>query len=130
MNRELTRFARSTSVDAAGMLTVNAGKFSRAAVIATFEMLGGLETFTEWADENKSEFYTKMFGKVIGREVEHKASDSLEDILDILDGEAEEIVDVVAEEPVQEESTAEPLTPMQQRMARAARAYSANEGEV
>lgn len=128
MTQELARFARTTSLDATGMLTVNAGKYSRAAVIAAFEMMGGLETFAEWADENKSEFYTKMFGKVIGREVEHKTPDSLEDILGILDGEAEEII-ADTTQPTQAEPYTDTQTEMQRRMAYAARQYSSNEAE-
>ena len=92
----LKSFHRTTSLDVHGFLTVNAGKYSRAAVIAVFEMVGGVEAFAGWAEANKSEFYTKMFGKVIGREVEHKAVDSIEDLLLSLDTQEANTVEVPA----------------------------------
>ena len=95
MTKELMKFSKVTTVNQAGELMVNAGRYSRGATIAAFEMIGGLETFAEWAMENKSEFYTKLFGKTIGRETETKSSDSVEEYLKILDGEAEDITDRV-----------------------------------
>ncbi len=100
---------------------VNAGRYSRGAVIAAFEMMGGIETFAEWADENKSEFYTKLFGKTIGREMETKSSDSVEEYLKILDGEAEDITDRV--ETVRPDASPPLLTAMEQKLADKARKY-------
>ena len=51
MSKELLTFSKVTTVNNAGELMVNAGRYSRGAVIAAFEMIGGLDTFAEWADE-------------------------------------------------------------------------------
>lgn len=129
MSKELTKFHRATTINSAGELMVNAGRYSRGAVIAAFEMMGGLDTFASWAEENQSEFYTKLFGKLIGREVEHKSTDDLEGMLEILDGESEEVTDAeIIEETamtvVDAEFDDEPVDPRQLRMARAAAAYA------
>lgn len=120
---ECFKFAKTTSVNGAGELMVNAGRYSRGAVIAAFEMMGGVEAFAMWAVENQSEFYTKMFGKTIGRELEVKSSDGLEDMLTILDGEVEEIeeAEIVEEKPIRQ------MSETQYRMAVAAENYARNE---
>jgi len=56
----LSKFHKATSVDAHGLLTVNAGRYSRAAIVAAFEMIGGVDEFADWAKLNKTEFYTKI----------------------------------------------------------------------
>ena len=88
-DKSLTKFNRDLLVNDHGELIVNAGRYSRGAVLMAFEMIGGMETFAEWASENQTDYYTKMFTKLIGREVEHKSTDSVENMLKILDGEAE-----------------------------------------
>lgn len=85
----MEKFKRVTSVSN-GELIVNAGKYSRAAIIAAFEMQGGVEAFAEWADLNKTEFYTKLFPKLIGREAEDKAPDNVEDLLLEIDNDVED----------------------------------------
>jgi len=92
---ELRKFNKTTVLNSAGELIPNAGKYSRGAVVAAFEMIGGVQKFAEWAEDNKTEFYTKLLGKTIGRETETKPSDSVEEYLKILDGEAEDITDEV-----------------------------------
>ena len=125
MSKELQKFVRSTSVNSAGELTVNAGRYSRTAVIMAFEMNGGIEKFAEWADENQSEFYTKLFGKLIGREVEATQSDDVEDLLDVLDGDSVEITDAEIITDDEMEILQDPTPPSQQdlRMAKAAAQY-------
>tara|TARA_R110000772_G_scaffold2839_1_gene10292 strand:+ start:1630 stop:2019 length:390 start_codon:yes stop_codon:yes gene_type:complete len=120
-NTELTRFAKVTTVNQAGEITVNAGRYSRGAVVAAFEMIGGLENFANWASENQSEFYTKLFGKTLGREEEQKSSDSVEEYLNILDGEAEDITDRV--ETVRPDENPPELTALDQKLAAAAKTY-------
>lgn len=92
--RALAKFKRVTAINSGGELVVPAGRYARSAIVCVFEMIGGLETFAQWAEDNQGEYYTKMFGKTIGREVEHKNVDDVEDILKILDLEAEEITDI------------------------------------
>ncbi len=120
-SKDLERFSKVTTVNSAGELMVNAGRYSRGAVIAAFEMMGGLDTFVDWASENKSEYYTKMFAKTIGREVENKSSDSVEEYLKILDGEAEDVTDRV--ETVRPDPSPPRLTGMEQKLAAAALKY-------
>jgi len=121
---ELFKFHKTTSVNPSGELMINAGRYSRGAVIAAFEMMGGIEAFALWAVENQSEFYTKMFGKVIGRELEVKSSDGLEDMLTILDGEADEIEEA---EIAKEMPPMKTMSETQYRMAMAAEKYARNE---
>lgn len=120
--KEIITFSRVTTINQAGELMVNAGRYSRGAVIAAFEMIGGISTFAEWADENKSDFYTKMLGKTIGREVETKSSDSVEEYLKILDGEAEDITDRV--ETVRPDTSPPLVTAMDHKLAAKARTYA------
>lgn len=120
--QELERFSKATCINDAGELMVNAGRYSRGAVIAAFQMIGGLETFADWAEENKGEFYTKLMGKTIGREVETKSSDNLESMLEILDGEAEDITDRV--ETVRPDVSPPLLTGIKQKLAIMARMYA------
>lgn len=128
-NKELIRMHKSTMVNENGELIVNAGRFARGATIMAFEMMGGIENFVQWAENNETEFYTKMFGKVIGREVENKNSDSVESLLKILDGEAEDVTPepVVKTIPphVQEPTKMKPS--MRDRLNKSAEKYFASE---
>lgn len=125
MSKELQKFVRSTSVNSAGELTVNAGRYSRAAMIMTFEMLGGVERLVEEADNDYWEFM-KYFGKTIGREVEVTQADDVEDLLDVLDGEATEITDVEIIPDDEREILNDPTPPSRHdiRMAKAAAEYA------
>jgi len=119
----LVKLGKATSVNGAGELMINAGRFSRGAVIAAFEMMGGIETFALWALENQTDYYTKMFGKVIGREVEVKSTDGLEDMLTVLDAEPEDIEEAeIVEEPV-----IKTMSETRYKMAMAAEKYAQNE---
>lgn len=79
-----------------GAIMVSTGKYARNAVMTAFEMIGGVNRMAEWADENPGEFYTKLFGKTITREVEQTKSDDLEGLLEAIDAEVE-VVDVESE---------------------------------
>ena len=86
-------------------------------------MMGGVETFALWATENQSDFYTKMFGKVIGRELEVKSTDGLEDMLTVLDAEPEDIEEAeIVKEPV-----IKTMSETRYKMAMAAEEYARNE---
>lgn len=122
----LKKFNNTVSVDGTGEMAVNAGRYSRAAVIMAFELNGGIEKFAEWADENPSEFYTKMFSKLIGREAESTKTEEVEDLLDILDGDCEDITDLEVIPDGEAGDTKQIFEPseMDLRMVRAANAYA------
>lgn len=50
-----------------------------------FEMIGGVERMADWADENPGEFYTKLFPKILTREVEVQGTVTVEDAIARLD---------------------------------------------
>lgn len=122
--KALGRLRAQTLVNERGELMVSASKVSRGAVMVAFEMMGGVEEFANWAMLNPHDFYTKMFGKTIGREVEHSQATAPEDILDILDGEAEDITDLKFED-LPAEDAQQPA--MDLRLSRMAGIYA--EGE-
>lgn len=125
------QFSRVTAIGSNGELIPNAGRYSRGAIVVAFEMMGGMENFAQWAQDNEGDFYTKLFTKLVGRETEQKADESLEDMLEVLDG---EIVEEPAEDaPAQKVSkalTSYVLPPLATRMADAARTYAENESLV
>lgn len=43
------------------------GRYAGAVVLACYEQMGGLQRFVNWADDNPTDFYTKMFAKTIQR---------------------------------------------------------------
>lgn len=43
------------------------GRFAGALVMSCFEQIGGLPRMATWADENPTDFYTKLFPKMISR---------------------------------------------------------------
>lgn len=77
------------------------GKYARSAVLFAFEQNGGADGLSEWANENKDEFYTKLFPKIIARESEvthHRSVDQLMDVIDgdyTIEGEVEDITDAL-----------------------------------
>lgn len=79
-------FAPTPYGDADGAVIAHAGRYARECVLVAFEMIGGVERMADWADKNPGEFYTKLYTKVITREVEVHASEGIEDLLLRLDG--------------------------------------------
>lgn len=67
---------------------LGAGKRVRGAIMTVYHMNGGDTWLSEWAKKNPGEFFTKLFAKMATKEVEHKIDDSVEDLLDRLDGRA------------------------------------------
>ena len=53
------------------------GRFAGALVLSTFEMIGGLPRMAHWADENPTDFYTKLFPKMISRSQQVDVSGTL-----------------------------------------------------
>lgn len=60
-------------------------KFSRDMTLAAFHMIGGLDAYAVWAGENKSDFYTKMFGKTLEKPEQEGSKRGIEDLLDMID---------------------------------------------
>jgi hypothetical protein len=71
--------------DADGAVMPHAGRYARECVLVAFEMIGGVERMADWAARNPTEFYTKLFPKVISKEVEVHASEGIEELLLRLD---------------------------------------------
>ena len=53
------------------------GRFAGALVMSCFEQIGGLPRMSNWADENPTDFYTKLFPKMISRSQQVDVSGSL-----------------------------------------------------
>ena len=70
-----------------GAIYENAGKYARGAVLYAFEAVGGPQGLADWAAENPDAFYTKMFTKIIAKEVEVTDTRGIDELLDALDGE-------------------------------------------
>jgi len=78
---------------------VSAGRKSSKLVLDVFEMIGGVEAMAEWAEQNKGDFYTKLFSKTITREADVNHTFGVEDMLDQLDAAEEDgIIDAEYEE--------------------------------
>lgn len=71
--------------DADGAVIPHAGRYARECVLLAFEMIGGVERMAAWANENPTDFYTKLYPKVITKEVELHASEGIEELLARLD---------------------------------------------
>jgi hypothetical protein len=82
------------------------GRYARSAVLFAFEDIGGPAALSFWAERNKDDFYTKLFPKIIARESEvthHKTVDQLMDVIDgefEVEGEFDESEEVVKMVPV------------------------------
>ncbi len=63
------------------------GKFAGAMVLSSFEQIGGMQRFAEWADTSPESFYTKIFVKMISRstQVEVSGSVTLDDAISRLE---------------------------------------------
>lgn len=71
--------------DADGAVIAHAGRYARECVLVAFEMIGGVDRLAKWAEEHPTEFYTRLYTKVITREVEVSASAGIEELLAQLD---------------------------------------------
>lgn len=59
------------------------GRYSGALVAACFERIGGLDRMAAWADGNPTDFYTKLFPKVIQKSasVDHSGTITIDDAI-------------------------------------------------
>lgn len=53
------------------------GRFAGALVLSCFEQIGGLPRMANWADQNPTDFYTKLFPKMISRSQQVDVSGTL-----------------------------------------------------
>jgi hypothetical protein len=53
------------------------GRFAGALVMSCFEQMGGLDRMAAWADTNPTDFYTKLFPKMIQRSTSVDVSGSI-----------------------------------------------------
>lgn len=72
-----------------GGIYKSVGKYARAAVLYAFEQAGGPDALAVWAEKNPDEFYTKLFPKIIAKESDVNHHRSLDDLMDVLDGDYE-----------------------------------------
>jgi hypothetical protein len=74
-----------------GTVYERVGKYARGAVLYAFESMGGPRALAEWAEDNPDEFYTKLFPKIITKEVEVQTDRSVDNLVHLLDGDFEEV---------------------------------------
>lgn len=76
------------------------GRFAGAVVLSVFEMIGGAPRMAQWADQNPTDFYTKLYPKMISRsqQVDVSGTLTIDDAINRLEtAEWEEIPDDTAE---------------------------------
>lgn len=73
-------------MSAHGDIFANVGKYARGAVLYAFEKAGGADGLAKWAEDNPDDFYTKLFPKIITRETEVHHHNTIDDLMDVLDG--------------------------------------------
>lgn len=63
------------------------GRYAGAVVMACFEQIGGLNRMQAWADSNPTDFYTKLFPKLIQRsaQVDVSGTVTIDDAISRLD---------------------------------------------
>jgi hypothetical protein len=67
------------------------GRFAGALVLSCFEQIGGLPRMAHWADSNPTDFYTKLFPKMISRsqQVDVSGTLTIDDAIARLEGQSE-----------------------------------------
>lgn len=63
-------------------------KYLKNAGIAVFHMIGGVERMAKWADANEGDYYTKIWPKLLEKQVEITDMRTIEDVVGELDNEA------------------------------------------
>lgn len=102
MSNEVVKHVNSLPVISADQYQ-HLGKYAGAMVLACFEQIGGLERFKTWADGNPTDFYTKLFPKMISRSAQLEVSGSvtIDDAISRL--EAQDVLDADFEVVEQQE---------------------------
>lgn len=72
------------------------GRFAGAVVLSVFEQIGGAKRMAEWADDNPTDFYTKLFPKMIARsqQVDVSGTITIDDAINRIEGAAQEVYDL------------------------------------
>ncbi len=87
-----------------GEIFKNVGKYARSAVLYAFEVNGGADGLATWARDNEDEFYTKLFPKIIARESEVTHHRTVDQLMDVIDGdydiEDDDLPDVLTQNDV------------------------------
>jgi hypothetical protein len=75
------------------------GRYAGAVVMSVFEQIGGIQRMANWADENPTDFYTKLLPKMIQRSqsVDVSGSITIDDAItrlesNVIDGNYEEVL--------------------------------------
>ena len=53
------------------------GRYAGAVVLAVFEQIGGVQRMASWADQNPTDYYTKLLPKLISRTTQLEVSGSV-----------------------------------------------------
>lgn len=63
------------------------GRYANGVVGTVFEQLGGVERMRVWADQNPTDFYTKLFPKIMTRaqQVDHSGTLTIDDAISRLE---------------------------------------------
>ena len=81
------------------------GRYSGAVVLSVFEQIGGAPRMANWADQNPTDFYTKLFPKLIARsqQVDVSGTLTLDDAISRLERMEEadytEVTPIAAQQP-------------------------------
>lgn len=75
------------------------GRFAGALVLSCFEQIGGLPRMAVWADQNPTDFYTKLFPKMISRsqQVDISGTLTIDDAINRLESQGD-VIDADFEE--------------------------------
>jgi hypothetical protein len=86
-------------------LYANLPRYAGSVVMTVFEQIGGTRRMAEWADENPSDFYTKLFPKLIStpKDVNVSGKVSIEEAVRILDAEQGVDYNVIEDAQIEEE---------------------------
>lgn len=76
---------RLPDTDADGVLYQHVGRYAGRMVLTAFDMIGGVDRLAAWAERNQTDFYTKVFPKIIAKPHEISVSEGVESLLERLD---------------------------------------------
>ncbi len=84
-------------------LYANLPRYAGSVVMTVFEQIGGVRTMSEWAEENKTDFYTKLFPKLIStpKDVNVSGKVSIEEAVRILDLEENKDYNVIEDAQIE-----------------------------
>jgi len=73
------------------------GRYAGAVVLSVFEQLGGVQNMVNWASENETDFYTKIFNKLPAKatQVDHSGTVTIDDAINrIQEADYTEVLDL------------------------------------